>query len=93
MIGSSGVAQASYTPVSLPVSVIYFDHTRSIVSNFGENTSSGLEQKLKDKTAVVGIVGLGYVGLPLAVAFSQTGFNILGKDGAAGTRQRRKWPE
>ena len=39
-----------------------------------------LERKLKDKTAVVGIVGLGYVGLPLAVAFSQAGFNVLGFD-------------
>ena len=33
-----------------------------------------LEEKLKNKTAKVGIVGLGYVGLPLAVAFSEAGF-------------------
>ncbi len=33
-----------------------------------------LERKLKDKTAVIGVVGLGYVGLPLAVAFAQAGF-------------------
>ncbi len=39
-----------------------------------------LEQKLRNKTAVIGVVGLGYVGLPLAVAFSQTGFKVLGFD-------------
>ena len=39
-----------------------------------------LEQKLRDKTATVGIVGLGYVGLPLAIAFSQAGFKVLGFD-------------
>ena len=44
-----------------------------------------LERKLKDKTAVVGIVGLGYVGLPLAVAFIEVGFKVLGFD----TQQKR----
>ena len=39
-----------------------------------------LERKLKDKTAVIGIVGLGYVGLPLAVAFADAGLNVLGFD-------------
>ena len=39
-----------------------------------------LEQKLKNKTAIVGIVGLGYVGLPLAIAFSQAGLKVLGFD-------------
>jgi len=39
-----------------------------------------LEEKIKDKSAKVGIVGLGYVGLPMAVAFSDAGFNVLGFD-------------
>jgi UDP-N-acetyl-D-glucosamine dehydrogenase len=39
-----------------------------------------LEEKINDKSARVGIIGLGYVGLPLAVAFSQAGFNTLGID-------------
>lgn len=39
-----------------------------------------LERKLKEKTAVIGIVGLGYVGLPLAVAFADAGLNVLGFD-------------
>ncbi|MFQ5641983.1 MAG: NAD(P)-binding domain-containing protein, partial [bacterium] len=40
----------------------------------------GLEQKIKDKQAKVGIIGLGYVGLPLAVEFAKKGFYVLGID-------------
>jgi UDP-N-acetyl-D-glucosamine dehydrogenase len=39
-----------------------------------------LQDKIKDKTAQVGIIGLGYVGLPLAVEFAQKGFNVIGFD-------------
>jgi UDP-N-acetyl-D-glucosamine dehydrogenase len=44
------------------------------------NVSLKLEEKINDRSARVGIIGLGYVGLPLAVAFSQAGFNTLGID-------------
>ena len=40
----------------------------------------GFKQKIEDRTAVVGIIGLGYVGLPLANAFSSAGFKTLGFD-------------
>lgn len=39
-----------------------------------------LEEKLRNKSARIGIVGLGYVGLPLALAFSEAGFKVLGFD-------------
>lgn len=39
-----------------------------------------LEERLRNKSAVIGIVGLGYVGLPLAVAFAGAGFKVLGFD-------------
>ena len=39
-----------------------------------------LEEKLRDKTAVIGVIGLGYVGLPLAVEFAMTGFRTIGID-------------
>ena len=38
------------------------------------------EQKIKDKSVLVAIVGLGYVGLPLAVAFAEAGLRVLGFD-------------
>jgi UDP-N-acetyl-D-glucosamine dehydrogenase len=39
-----------------------------------------LEKAIRDKSAVIGIVGIGYVGLPLAVAFAAAGFKVLGFD-------------
>ncbi len=39
-----------------------------------------LEQKIRNHTARVGIIGLGYVGLPLAVAFAKQGFSVVGVD-------------
>ena len=41
---------------------------------------SSLEQKLRSKSATVGVVGLGYVGLPLAVVFAEASFKVLGID-------------
>ncbi len=37
-----------------------------------------LKNKIKTKTAKVGILGLGYVGLPLAVEFAKAGFQVTG---------------
>jgi UDP-N-acetyl-D-glucosamine dehydrogenase len=39
-----------------------------------------LEKKIRDHSARVGVVGLGYVGLPLAVEFAQAGFPVTGID-------------
>ena len=39
-----------------------------------------LIRKLQDKSARVGILGLGYVGLPLAVVFAEAGFHVTGID-------------
>ncbi len=40
--------------------------------------------KIRSKTAQVGVVGLGYVGLPLAVEFARAGFHVTGIDVTAG---------
>ena len=37
-----------------------------------------LDKKIREKTARVGVIGLGYVGLPLAVAFARRGFKVTG---------------
>ncbi|NMM28216.1 MAG: nucleotide sugar dehydrogenase [Glaciimonas sp.] len=39
-----------------------------------------LLQKIQTKSAVIGIVGLGYVGLPLMLRFSAVGFKVIGFD-------------
>ena len=39
-----------------------------------------LQDKIRSRTARVGIVGLGYVGLPLAVEFAKAGFTVTGID-------------
>ncbi len=39
-----------------------------------------LERKILDRSAQVGIIGLGYVGLPEAVVFAQAGFRVTGFD-------------
>jgi UDP-N-acetyl-D-glucosamine dehydrogenase len=44
------------------------------------STKETLIKKLQDKTAKIGILGMGYVGMPLAVVFAEAGFNVLGID-------------
>ena len=44
------------------------------------STKEILIKKLKDKTAKIAILGLGYVGLPLAVVFGEAGFQVTGVD-------------
>jgi UDP-N-acetyl-D-glucosamine dehydrogenase len=39
-----------------------------------------LRERIASKTAVVGVVGLGYVGLPLAMEFCRAGFRVIGFD-------------
>jgi UDP-N-acetyl-D-glucosamine dehydrogenase len=43
-------------------------------------TSIALSAKIKDRTARAGIIGLGYVGLPLAMAIARSGFPVTGFD-------------
>jgi UDP-N-acetyl-D-glucosamine dehydrogenase len=44
------------------------------------NTKETLISKMNDKTARIAILGLGYVGLPLAVVFAEAGFKVTGID-------------
>jgi UDP-N-acetyl-D-glucosamine dehydrogenase len=43
-------------------------------------TAEVLEEKIKSRTARVGIIGLGYVGLPLAIEYAKAGFSVTGID-------------
>src|SRR5437868_2265329 len=42
--------------------------------------SPGLAERIQSRTAKIGIVGLGYVGLPLALLFSEQGFAVTAFD-------------
>ena len=44
------------------------------------SAAEALAEKIKSRTARVGVVGLGYVGLPLAVEFAKAGFSVTGID-------------
>jgi len=39
-----------------------------------------LKQRIKNKSAIISVIGLGYVGLPTAVYFAEKGFKVYGVD-------------
>jgi UDP-N-acetyl-D-glucosamine dehydrogenase len=43
-------------------------------------TARSLLSRIEAKEALVGVIGLGYVGLPLALSFAERGFAVLGFD-------------
>ncbi|MBX6365148.1 MAG: nucleotide sugar dehydrogenase [Gemmatimonadetes bacterium] len=43
-----------------------------------------LDARINDRTATLGVIGLGYVGLPLAVEMARSGYRVLGFDIAPG---------
>jgi len=45
-----------------------------------KSPAAQLEHRIQTRTATIGVVGLGYVGLPLLRAFFQAGFPVLGYD-------------
>ncbi len=44
------------------------------------NPKAGLLQKINDHSAIVGVIGLGYVGLPFAVEKAKVGYTVIGID-------------
>lgn len=46
----------------------------------GTTMKDRLLEKLADRSACIGVVGLGYVGLPLAIEFAKAGFHVIGYD-------------
>ena len=52
----------------------------SIMTTEMETAAHRLKEKISTKTAKSGIVGLGYVGLPLAVELGKAGFPVTGID-------------
>ena len=44
------------------------------------NARQQLKTKLDHRTAIIGIIGLGYVGLPLAICYANVGYKVVGFD-------------
>ena len=44
------------------------------------SAADALRQRIRTRKARVGVIGLGYVGLPLAVEFARAGFEVVGID-------------
>ena len=44
------------------------------------NKKEEILKKIEDKSAVIGVIGLGYVGLPLATEFAKSGYKTIGFD-------------
>ena len=42
--------------------------------------SNALKKKIQNKSANIAVIGLGYVGLPLAVSFAKVGYKVIGLD-------------
>lgn len=53
-------------------------------------SAKDLEKKIKTKKANIAVLGLGYVGLPLAVSFARAGFKVFGLDKNKARVQRIK---
>ena len=59
----------------------HVDMVSSQVPADGVSSSQArLQRLIQDKSAIVGVIGLGYVGLPLVRAFTAAGFRCLGFD-------------
>jgi len=44
------------------------------------NTKRTLIEKIRSRKATIGVIGLGYVGLPISLRYSEVGFRVLGFD-------------
>ncbi len=66
------------------MSIVSAVKTQQVTSAAGQS----LAEKISNKTARVGVVGLGYVGLPLAVEFAEKGYAVTGIDLSTAKVQR-----
>jgi phosphoglycerate dehydrogenase-like enzyme len=70
-------------PPATPTSTLAAQRRRSPQEIPQDVTTSALEtflEKVSSRSAVVGVMGLGYVGLPLAVEMARSGYRVIGFD-------------
>ena len=71
-----GATRSSHAPELLASSV---GDSLASAENHGE-TWRQLRDKISERSAIVGVLGMGYVGLPLAITFGEAGFTTVGFD-------------
>jgi UDP-N-acetyl-D-glucosamine dehydrogenase len=54
--------------------------SKTTVTTAAGSAAQELRRKIEDKSLVLGVLGLGYVGLPLALAFAEKSFSVVGFD-------------
>ena len=68
------------TTIKPHMSAILDTNYPPLVASNPTTFKTALVQKINTKTAMIGVIGLGYVGLPLARAFVEKGLKVLGYD-------------
>ena len=79
----SALTNASHLPAQLGQVASLLTRTTEFVLSFEENITTiqeTLQKKLEERSAKIVVLGLGYVGLPLAVVFAEAGFTVVGVD-------------
>ncbi|MBF0312890.1 MAG: nucleotide sugar dehydrogenase [Oligoflexia bacterium] len=69
---------------------MHSSHVHSSGYTSASKVDLSILQRIKDRNLKIGVVGLGYVGLPLAVEFAKAGFQVVGVDIAADKVERLK---
>ena len=54
-----------------------FNPPRQQATDEGSGHLAALLERIEAKTAVTGVIGMGYVGLPLAATFHRAGFQVM----------------
>jgi UDP-N-acetyl-D-glucosamine dehydrogenase len=79
--GINPAARQTFKPArSSPVAASRLEGEKTIMESTMLSTQDLLTEKIRSHTAKVGIIGLGYVGLPLALEFAKAGFSVTGID-------------
>ncbi len=71
----------------------YIEFMKKITESFASKNAVSigvLEQKIIDKTAIIGVIGLGTIGLSLLDAFGRAGFSLVGYDSSTQKMQMLK---
>ena len=67
-------------PAGSSEAIILITGTEKMFENISSANSAGLVARIEAREAVVSIIGLGYVGLLLAIHFGRQGFKVIGFD-------------